>query len=561
MRKASPVVLFAMAFAMLIGPVFPATSARAEAPALLNYQGKLVQGTNLYSGQLSLKFRLYASPESGYFFESTTSVYAVDGVYSAVIGDNITQIPYGWTFARVMAVSTSLWLQVVVNGTPMFPYEPICSVGYSLHSWNLTGNSGTDPIYNYLGTPDDSKLIFKVNNQTAMRFEPAGAATPNIVGGLWDNSSSGSGNMIAGGHGHTIGSGADNVVGGGEGNAIIFDSHSVIGGGMNNQILHQTSVIGGGNGNRCYIGQETVGGGAGNIASNYYATIGGGADNRASGERSTVAGGTENKAYADKGAIGGGRLNEIYGTATSAAIGGGEINQITSGSAWADIAGGYQNTIQNSSYSAIGGGWENKILNSEYAMIPGGSSNSVVLGDYSFAAGYHAKATTSGCFVWSDASSEDAFTNTYANQFSVRCDGGVKFVNHDATAGAYWNPGSIGWNFVSDRNQKENIEPIDFISILEKIDQMPISEWNYKGYPNRHIGPMAQDFYAAFPLVGSTNVTIDSGDMIGVSLAAIKGLRQIVRDQDAIIAAQQTELNQLKSRVSAIEQAIHAPTP
>jgi hypothetical protein len=52
----------------------------------------------------------------------------------------------------------------------------------------------------------------------------------------------------------------------------------------------------------------------------------------------------------------------------------------------------------------------------------------------------------------------------------------------------------------SDRNAKENFEEVDPRAVLEKVAFMPIQTWNYRTDDNktRHIGPMAQDFYAVF---------------------------------------------------------------
>ena len=55
---------------------------------------------------------------------------------------------------------------------------------------------------------------------------------------------------------------------------------------------------------------------------------------------------------------------------------------------------------------------------------------------------------------------------------------------------------------------------------------MPISEWSYNDEPSaRHIGPMAQDFHAAFG-VGETDTCIPTVDANGIALAAIQALNQ-----------------------------------
>jgi hypothetical protein len=92
---------------------------------------------------------------------------------------------------------------------------------------------------------------------------------------------------------------------------------------------------------------------------------------------------------------------------------------------------------------------------------------------------------------------------------------------HSATyiAGALYNP--------SDRNLKENFASVNAQEVLTKVASLPLQVWNYKqDNPNtRHIGPMAQDFAAAFS-VGADDKHIATVDESGVALAAIKGLYQ-----------------------------------
>ncbi len=55
------------------------------------------------------------------------------------------------------------------------------------------------------------------------------------------------------------------------------------------------------------------------------------------------------------------------------------------------------------------------------------------------------------------------------------------------------------FNTTSDRFAKENFKPIDGQEVLDRVASLPISNWNFKSdAATRHIGPMAQDFYAAF---------------------------------------------------------------
>ena len=68
----------------------------------------------------------------------------------------------------------------------------------------------------------------------------------------------------------------------------------------------------------------------------------------------------------------------------------------------------------------------------------------------------------------------------------------------------------------------------------------------------RHIGPMAQDFHAAFN-VGEDEKYITTGDAHGVAMAAIQGLHELVKEKDAQIDAQDAEIETLKKRLTDLE--------
>ena len=123
-----------------------------------------------------------------------------------------------------------------------------------------------------------------------------------------------------------------------------------------------------------------------------------------------------------------------------------------------------------------------------------------------------------------------------------------------ATTGVLPAPGGGSWTSVSDRDAKENVEPVDTSAVLEHLVSLPLSTWNYKEQPDsiRHMGPMAQDFYAAFGL-GLGDKTIDTIDPDGVALAAIQGLRSIVKDNEDRLAEQDAEVDELRERLVRLE--------
>ena len=110
----------------------------------------------------------------------------------------------------------------------------------------------------------------------------------------------------------------------------------------------------------------------------------------------------------------------------------------------------------------------------------------------------------------------------------------------------------------SDRNAKTNIVEVDPDTVLARVAGLPISEWTYKADESRarHLGPMAQDFAAAFSL-GQDDLHISPADMAGVSLAAIQALHRQVSE----LAAQNRQLTERLSALEAELAAVKGNTP
>jgi hypothetical protein len=133
-------------------------------------------------------------------------------------------------------------------------------------------------------------------------------------------------------------------------------------------------------------------------------------------------------------------------------------------------------------------------------------------------------------------------------------------VNATVTATAF-NPSS-------DRHLKENFDPVNPREVLEKVATLPISRWNFKGdTATPHVGPMAQDFHAAFGL-GEDDKHIATVDADGVALAAIQGLNQKLENgmqkaetRVAKLEAENAELhqtvNELKELVQFMNQKLN----
>ena len=111
----------------------------------------------------------------------------------------------------------------------------------------------------------------------------------------------------------------------------------------------------------------------------------------------------------------------------------------------------------------------------------------------------------------------------------------------------------------SDVNAKENFTPVDGRDVLARLAELPITAWSFKADDAsvRHMGPMAQDFYAAFGL-GRDERYIAPLDTNGVALAGVQELYQMVQEQDAQIAQLQQQNADLQERVEALERLVNS---
>jgi hypothetical protein len=105
-------------------------------------------------------------------------------------------------------------------------------------------------------------------------------------------------------------------------------------------------------------------------------------------------------------------------------------------------------------------------------------------------------------------------------------------------------------------NVKTHFEPISARDILAKVAALPITRWNFTNdLRTAHMGPVAQDFKAAFDL-GSDDKTIATVDADGVALAAIQGLNQKLNEKDAEIQSLKQQNDSLAERLNELEAAV-----
>jgi hypothetical protein len=435
----------------------------------------------------------------------------------------------------------------------------------------------------------------------------------STVGGGVSNSATGTGSFVGGGgygagiFAGNVASGDASVVGGGLGNTASGGQYgfTTVGGGYGNTATYSYATVAGGAANSAELNDATVGGGARNTANGFGATVAGGFQNLAGGQGSTVAGGSDNTASGigyGFSTVGGGYDNIASDYAT---VGGGAGNSATNDDT--TVAGGVTNAA--SGYLATVGGGGFNTASGDSAVVPGGSGNKAH-GVGSFAAGLYAQALHNDCFVWSDGEGSGYYSSDRANQFKIQAGGGMVLdvsgssglnpaafrINStsangsalyiiqgstDSTAGfANTGTGDLirGWSgpsagtlafrvandgtvyvkgvaLTSDRNAKENFTPLNAQTLLSQLAALPITLWNYKddSCQTRHIGPVAQDFHAAFGLNGADEKHISTVDEGGVALAAIQGLNQKVESENSALRAENVEL---RRRLEALEKVV-----
>lgn len=618
-------VFVVLVFGLGRGAVF------AQTPSLINYQGRLVSGTNLVNATVQLDLRLYDAPVAGslLYHDYNATVLVVDGLYSTYIGDNTTT-----GNLQTALASTSVWLEVSVGGTPLTPRERLASVPYaravhalainSGHSVTLVPAEGTNSMWSgargsVIGggaahTVDDAWYAViggGQRNRMALFSDYsvigggysnsiASQAGYSVIGGGTNNLVASSQSVVAGGQGNTIPSGAPfSSIGGGRINRMVAGANrSVIGGGENNEVGASYSIIGGGSANRIETNSfyAVVAGGILNLVSTNspYAAIGGGIGNqiRPNSGSSVIGGGVQNliASNAQGSAIVAGNANEIGAGATNSVITGGRENLLLG--SFSFIGGGFENLVEQGyefdgaqrssivggqgnritpdhSLAVIGGGLSNLIAISvpfvvevggvigggafneasgSWATVPGGRNNRA-RGDNSFAAGRYAYAEHVNAFVFNSANSVRASVLT--NSMTMEFANGYRFFTGE-NLGAEIPPNGTSWSAISDRAAKENFAPIDADTILERLAALPLTAWSYKEDPNhrRYIGPVAQDFHAAFNL--GDDKTINTLDADGVAFAAIQALareRDAMEEKVSVFGVRVSELEEENARL------------
>ena len=530
----------------------------------------------------------------------STSNFVASGVVGATISGGGGIDPYAGT-SSTNRVTSDLGT-VSGGGNNSAGYLSTVGGGYGNSATGYGSSTIAGGYGNYIGGTFDSIGGGRYNTIAIVNFTTFNGDSSTIAGGD-DNAiaTNSFASVIAGGDGNSIQINSDHsTIGGGNNNVIqVYSPLSTIGGGDGNAIgalgEEGTLTLGGCAG--CFISGGTsniiygsatdctIDGGANNVV-NYFgysptnAFVGGGSDNDAEGDGSFVAGGSQNSAAGGNSFVAG-YLNQAGGPASFVA--GGIEN--TAGGSYGFVAGGSGNVAGGTGNAAsvmycFAAGQQAHALNTG-AFVWSDSQNAAFSSSLNDSFNIRAQG---GIFL--DPSTPainfgqttKQMLNLYGSSYGIGIQSSTEYFR--SASGYAWfkggvhnngqnNPGSggtatmtldgsgnlecagtvysKGLALTSDRNAKENFSPVDNQAVLAKVAALPVTQWNYKTDKAgvQHIGPMAQDFQAAFGLDGPDDKHISVVDEGGVALAAIQGLNQKLQEKDAEIAQLQAKVAQV----------------
>jgi hypothetical protein len=218
--------------------------------------------------------------------------------------------------------------------------------------------------------------------------------------------------------------------------------------------------------------------------------------------------------------------------------------------------------VASGGYSVIGGGHENT-ASGNFSVVVGGSSN-VANGGYNlvFGEGVSPSVTeTHRVYLFGDGScapnscpSGRLAINRLNAQHPLHI--GTNNANGND---AYLTAGGT-WTNASSRSLKDRFRPLYPQEVLQKILAMRVEGWYYKGTEEYHIGPYAEDFYAAFGTgVANENdaqTHLAASDVAGVSLLGIQALH---KENDSLrrrVSYLETENAALRARLDRLESLV-----
>jgi len=428
-------------------------------------------------------------------------------------------------------------------------------------NWEITGNSGTDPDVNFLGTSDEQPLVVKTNAQEVLRVDTEGnigvgtsnpqnqlhvgsgssSIIPSRVNAVFASINPDAGIAIAQNSGVNVllqASGTGGYIGTTSNHPLVFRANDL------DRIVVDTNgdvrITGDGTG----VKGEGTGTGVSGHGKTWMGVYG-------FSESTTGGAGVMGEAVGP-GVIGKSQTwMGVYGETTSTTGGAGVWGEHKANGI--GTVGKSEDGVGISGFSSAGVGvrgvssnLKGGIGDSGVGVLGEGAVNGVV--GRSNGVGVVAESGKSSAIVATTRG-----TNTTALVINHWGSGNI-IIGRDARNAEVFrvlNNGDVqvrGVTLNSDKNAKDNFSTVNTLQVLEKLSQVPIQTWKYKTDPINlsHIGPTAQDFHVAFGLNGDDNTHLSSIDVQGIALAAIQGLYEKVK----------AENNQLRTALADVERRL-----
>jgi trimeric autotransporter adhesin len=176
------------AFIFLLSALMIGLQVRAQAPRAFKYQAVARDAAgNLLASQavaFRIKIHMGSSSDTVVYTETHSVTTNTFGMVNLSIGSGTV---ISGTFSTIDWGASGYYVETEMDPAGGAAYvvmgtSQLLSVPYALYSeksgtssgsgWLLTGNSGTNPASNFLGTTDNNPLLFRVNNETSGKIDP-----------------------------------------------------------------------------------------------------------------------------------------------------------------------------------------------------------------------------------------------------------------------------------------------------------------------------------------------------------------------------------------------------
>lgn len=389
------------------------------------YEGRLDDGAAPANGRYDFNLSVFDAEHGGTSIHSPITYHDV----------GVAEGRFRLELDAPLASGSATWVEVAVRSADSAGFVSIPGRSKAMASaligqcWSTTGDTGSDPASNFLGTIDSQPLVLRAGNVRGLSIEPS-----SVVGGTPARPITS--NVIAGSHANRIVAGVrgGTIAGGGAdgdndpkfptfGVNTVSDHYSVVGGGLENTAGSNNGVVEDGS-------FATVAGGFRNHAAKTRSTVGGGWANTANGDYSVVSGGVNNATAGVSSTIAGGESNITTSAAYSGVVSGGAVN--VSAGRYATVPGGLRNCAGGE--HSLAGGRRAKVRPGNQSSLPAHSNACTgveIVGDAD---------GDEGTLVWADARDVD-FVSDGPNRYLVRAEYGVRFQSPTTASSA----GDVGY--------------------------------------------------------------------------------------------------------------------